>query len=202
MAQLTRFLQLYQCLTLPPWPSPFNVNPIKLSEWAGRLGRNLSFMICILLQRPTQPTVSSTLQQNQNQNQKLPRVQSKMSSLGTSKGILEIVKFGVYVTVPIGLMYFFANNTKNIQKFMALLCCLSPGGTKTPLTRGTKGDGSRNCSQERHPLMAPSECMQAFVLIQLYLLTLEKSVSMYHDDFNPMNNVAGIGMLCLAGSLT
>ncbi|KAL7177814.1 hypothetical protein ACSBR2_031055 [Camellia fascicularis] len=41
-----------------------------------------------------------------------------MSSLGTSKGILEIVKFGVYVTVPIGLMYFFANNTKNIQKFM------------------------------------------------------------------------------------
>ncbi|CAL5416257.1 unnamed protein product [Camellia sinensis] len=89
-----------------------------MSEWAGRLGRNLSFMICILLQRPTQPTVSSTLQQNQNQNQKLPRVQSKMSSLGTSKGILEIVKFGVYVTVPIGLMYFFANNTKNIQKFM------------------------------------------------------------------------------------
>ncbi|KAJ6356542.1 hypothetical protein OIU78_004605, partial [Salix suchowensis] len=41
-----------------------------------------------------------------------------MSSLGTSKGILEIAKFGVYVTVPIVLMYAFANNTKNLQKFM------------------------------------------------------------------------------------
>lgn len=41
-----------------------------------------------------------------------------MSSLGTSKGILEIAKFGVYVTVPIVLMYTFANNTKNLQKFM------------------------------------------------------------------------------------
>ncbi|KAG6759297.1 hypothetical protein POTOM_035771 [Populus tomentosa] len=41
-----------------------------------------------------------------------------MSSLGTSKGILEIAKFGVYVTVPVVLMYAFANNTKNLQKFM------------------------------------------------------------------------------------
>ncbi|XP_073027650.1 uncharacterized protein [Primulina huaijiensis] len=41
-----------------------------------------------------------------------------MSSLGTSKGILEIAKFAVYVTVPIGLMYFYANNAKNLQKFM------------------------------------------------------------------------------------
>ncbi|KAA8527688.1 hypothetical protein F0562_035443 [Nyssa sinensis] len=41
-----------------------------------------------------------------------------MSSLGTSKGILEIAKFAVYVSVPIGLMYFFANNTKNIQRVM------------------------------------------------------------------------------------
>lgn len=39
-----------------------------------------------------------------------------MSSLGTSKGILEIAKFAVYVSVPIGLMYFFANNTGNLQK--------------------------------------------------------------------------------------
>ncbi|KAI5649330.1 hypothetical protein M9H77_35335 [Catharanthus roseus] len=44
-----------------------------------------------------------------------------MSSLGTSKGVLEIAKFAVYVTVPIGLMYFFANNTKNLQKFMGTL---------------------------------------------------------------------------------
>nr|KAJ0218467.1 hypothetical protein LSAT_V11C300151640 [Lactuca sativa] len=41
-----------------------------------------------------------------------------MTSLGTSKGVLEIAKFAVYVTVPIGLMYFFANNTKNLHKFM------------------------------------------------------------------------------------
>ena len=43
---------------------------------------------------------------------------NSMTSLGTSKGVLEIAKFAVYVTVPIGLMYFFANNTKNLQKFM------------------------------------------------------------------------------------
>ncbi|KAK9288373.1 hypothetical protein L1049_016827 [Liquidambar formosana] len=41
-----------------------------------------------------------------------------MSSLGTSKGVLEIAKFALYVTVPIALMYTFANNTKNLQKFM------------------------------------------------------------------------------------
>ncbi|XP_019057536.1 PREDICTED: uncharacterized protein LOC104808586 [Tarenaya hassleriana] len=41
-----------------------------------------------------------------------------MSSLGTSKGILEIAKFGVYVAVPIFLMYTFANNSSNIKKFM------------------------------------------------------------------------------------
>jgi hypothetical protein len=46
----------------------------------------------------------------------------KMSSLGTSKGILEIAKFGVYVTVPVVLMYAFANNTKNLQKFMGNVC--------------------------------------------------------------------------------
>ncbi|RAL38479.1 unnamed protein product [Cuscuta campestris] len=41
-----------------------------------------------------------------------------MSSVGTSKGLLEVAKFAVYVSVPIGLMYFFANNTKNLQKLM------------------------------------------------------------------------------------
>ncbi|XWS13753.1 hypothetical protein CRYUN_Cryun36dG0065300 [Craigia yunnanensis] len=44
-----------------------------------------------------------------------------MSSLGTSKGVLEIAKFGIYVTIPIVLMYTFANNTKNLQKFMGNL---------------------------------------------------------------------------------
>ncbi|KAK4746714.1 hypothetical protein SAY87_025751 [Trapa incisa] len=41
-----------------------------------------------------------------------------MSSVGTSKGILEIAKFGLYVAIPIVLMYTFANNTKNLRKFM------------------------------------------------------------------------------------
>ncbi|KAH0634193.1 hypothetical protein KY289_037140 [Solanum tuberosum] len=44
-----------------------------------------------------------------------------MSSIGTSKGVLEIVKFAVYVSVPIGLMYIFANNNKNLQKIMGHL---------------------------------------------------------------------------------
>ncbi|GMY27285.1 Protein Pet [Fagus crenata] len=48
----------------------------------------------------------------------LEAFREKMSNVGTSKGILEIAKFGVYVTIPIVLMYTFANNTKNIQKFM------------------------------------------------------------------------------------
>ncbi|XP_074276432.1 uncharacterized protein LOC141600143 [Silene latifolia] len=39
-----------------------------------------------------------------------------MSSLGAGKGLLEVGKFAVYVTVPIVLMYAFANNTKNLQK--------------------------------------------------------------------------------------
>ncbi|KAK9707213.1 hypothetical protein RND81_07G180300 [Saponaria officinalis] len=39
-----------------------------------------------------------------------------MSSLGAGKGFLEVAKFAVYVTVPIVLMYSFANNTKNLQK--------------------------------------------------------------------------------------
>jgi protein PET100 len=42
-----------------------------------------------------------------------------MSSVGTSKGVLEIVKFGVYVAVPIVLMYTFANNSTNIKKFIS-----------------------------------------------------------------------------------
>ncbi|XP_042518263.1 uncharacterized protein LOC122092037 [Macadamia integrifolia] len=41
-----------------------------------------------------------------------------MSSLGTSKGVLEIAKFAIYVSVPIGLMFTFANNTENLKKIM------------------------------------------------------------------------------------
>ncbi|KAJ8650430.1 Sporulation-specific 71 [Cinnamomum micranthum f. kanehirae] len=39
-----------------------------------------------------------------------------MSSLGTSKGILEIAKFALYVSVPITLMYSFAHNSEFLQK--------------------------------------------------------------------------------------
>lgn len=41
-----------------------------------------------------------------------------MSSLGTSKGILEIAKFALYVSIPIAMMYTFANNSENLQKVM------------------------------------------------------------------------------------
>ncbi|XP_010462136.2 PREDICTED: uncharacterized protein LOC104742785 [Camelina sativa] len=41
-----------------------------------------------------------------------------MSSVGTSKGILEIAKLGVYVAIPIVLMYTFANNSSNINRIM------------------------------------------------------------------------------------
>ncbi|XP_078434963.1 uncharacterized protein LOC144705962 [Wolffia australiana] len=41
-----------------------------------------------------------------------------MSSVGTSKGILEIAKFAIYVAVPIGLTYSVATNSKTLQKLM------------------------------------------------------------------------------------
>ncbi|KAK6929880.1 Protein Pet100 [Dillenia turbinata] len=41
-----------------------------------------------------------------------------MSSTGTGKGILEIAKFAVYVSIPVGLMYAFASNTTNLEKVM------------------------------------------------------------------------------------
>ncbi|KAJ6981620.1 hypothetical protein NC653_024884 [Populus alba x Populus x berolinensis] len=102
-----------------------------------------------------------------------------MSSLGTSKGILEIAKFGVYVTVPVVLMYAFANNTKNLQKFMgndlvemeafefrledkrfprqqlemAFIHSVPIKDSKTSITRGDEGKGSRIGSQEGYSLM-------------------------------------------------
>ncbi|KAL4559096.1 hypothetical protein LXL04_031229 [Taraxacum kok-saghyz] len=65
-------------------------------------------------------TLSSRCSSSPLANSKLMRlvIRLTMTSLGTSKGVLEIAKFAVYVTVPIGLMYFFANNTKNLNKFM------------------------------------------------------------------------------------
>ncbi|GLT99494.1 hypothetical protein SLE2022_169310 [Rubroshorea leprosula] len=41
-----------------------------------------------------------------------------MSSIGPAKTILEIAKFGIYVSIPIFLMYTFANNSKNLQRVM------------------------------------------------------------------------------------
>ncbi|KAM2349342.1 hypothetical protein ACFX1X_012857 [Malus domestica] len=41
-----------------------------------------------------------------------------MSNVGTARGILEMGKFGLYVSIPIVLMYTFANNSKNLQRFM------------------------------------------------------------------------------------
>ncbi|KAJ0982433.1 hypothetical protein J5N97_010688 [Dioscorea zingiberensis] len=41
-----------------------------------------------------------------------------MSSLGTSKGILEIAKFAIYVAVPVALTYAVATDSKTIHKLM------------------------------------------------------------------------------------
>ncbi|KAL6314504.1 hypothetical protein AAG906_026840 [Vitis piasezkii] len=41
-----------------------------------------------------------------------------MSSIGTSKGILEIGKFALYVSILIGLMYTLANNSENMKKLI------------------------------------------------------------------------------------
>ncbi|KAL6880106.1 hypothetical protein ACP4OV_011671 [Aristida adscensionis] len=43
-----------------------------------------------------------------------------MSSLGTSKGVLEIAKFGVYVSVPVALTYLVATDSKTLKKLMGL----------------------------------------------------------------------------------
>ena len=44
-----------------------------------------------------------------------------MSSIGTSKGILEIGKFALYVSIPIGLMYTLANNSENMKKLIQMV---------------------------------------------------------------------------------
>uniref|UniRef100_F6I3E1 Uncharacterized protein n=1 Tax=Vitis vinifera TaxID=29760 RepID=F6I3E1_VITVI len=53
-----------------------------------------------------------------------------MSSIGTSKGILEIGKFAFYVSIPIDLMYTLANNSENMKKLVQKdcgLCCMGWG---------------------------------------------------------------------------
>lgn len=49
-----------------------------------------------------------------------------MSSLGTSKGILEIAKFGVYVSVPVALTYLVATDSKTLKKLMGLVRSFYP----------------------------------------------------------------------------
>jgi hypothetical protein len=48
-----------------------------------------------------------------------------MSSIGTSKGVLEIAKFGVYVSVPVALTYLVATDSKTLKKLMGLVISLS-----------------------------------------------------------------------------
>lgn len=54
-----------------------------------------------------------------------PRNSEEMSSLGTSKGLLEIGKFAVYVTVPIVLTYAVATDSKILHKLMGFVSYLS-----------------------------------------------------------------------------
>ncbi|CAN6441146.1 unnamed protein product [Victoria cruziana] len=41
-----------------------------------------------------------------------------MSSIGPGKGFLEVAKFGIYVAIPIVMMYTFAYNSKNLERIM------------------------------------------------------------------------------------
>jgi hypothetical protein len=56
-----------------------------------------------------------------------------MSSLGTSKGVLEIAKFGVYVSVPVVLTYLVATDSKTLKKLMGLVSPFSPPLPSPPL---------------------------------------------------------------------
>jgi hypothetical protein len=56
-----------------------------------------------------------------------------MSSLGTSKGVLEIAKFGVYVSVPVVLTYLVATDSKTLKKLMGLVSLFSPPLPSPPL---------------------------------------------------------------------
>ncbi|KAG0541888.1 hypothetical protein BDA96_02G055000 [Sorghum bicolor] len=59
-----------------------------------------------------------------------------MSSLGTSKGILENAKFGVYGSVPVALTYLVATGSKDLKKLMGLrpYVVYLPEGRPTPST--------------------------------------------------------------------
>jgi hypothetical protein len=56
-----------------------------------------------------------------------------MSSLGTSKGILEIAKFGVYVSVPVALTYLVATDSKTLKKLMGLVRSFYTSHSLSPL---------------------------------------------------------------------
>ncbi|WJZ89342.1 hypothetical protein VitviT2T_008567 [Vitis vinifera] len=53
-----------------------------------------------------------------------------MSSIGTSKGILEIGKFAFYVSIPIDLMYTLANNSENMKKLVHKIMYLETGSKR------------------------------------------------------------------------
>ncbi|KAM7280752.1 hypothetical protein ACFE04_007886 [Oxalis oulophora] len=80
-----------------------------------------------------------------------------MSNIGTSKGILEIFKFGVYVSVPIVLMYTFANNSKNLQKFMGNRSyVVYPEHTEPILTNEEVREGARELAHGYTLVMPPA----------------------------------------------
>ncbi|CAN0887137.1 hypothetical protein LINGRAHAP2_LOCUS15543 [Linum grandiflorum] len=55
-----------------------------------------------------------------------------MSNVGFSKGVLEVAKFAVYVSVPVFLMSF-AADTKFLHKLTGKVTSTSPPPTPTPL---------------------------------------------------------------------
>ena len=44
--------------------------------------------------------------------------------MGTSKRVVEVAKFGVYISVPIALTYLIATDSKTLKKIMGLVCPL------------------------------------------------------------------------------
>ncbi|KAM7278000.1 hypothetical protein ACFE04_005134 [Oxalis oulophora] len=74
-----------------------------------------------------------------------------MSNIGTSKGILELFKFGVYVSVPILLMYTSANNSNNLHKFMANRSyVVYPEHTEPILTNEEVREGARELARKHN----------------------------------------------------
>ncbi|KAK8924192.1 hypothetical protein KSP39_PZI019648 [Platanthera zijinensis] len=55
-----------------------------------------------------------------------PRARESISSLGTSKGLLEVAKFAIYVTVPVALTYAFVTDSGTLHKLMGFVYISAP----------------------------------------------------------------------------